>query len=226
MAAVVLTAVVAGVGAVLAHATVPGGTARSCFAWHSGARRGWQSLTPTARATECFLVPRASTTTIRTGRRTARRSRSIAAWCGAGGCAIFTIRPDGTGLRRLGPRRNDRGAPAWSPNGKAIAFSRGWGPIQDDWIKFNELYVMNASGTARASSRASTRRSRSRRLSAAHRGRRTDSNSSSRQGPRRAATRRTAARSSSSTRTAPTSVSSPHGASTPENAPTGLPTAS
>ena len=66
---------------------------------------------------------------------------------GAGGCAIFTIQPDGTGLKRLGPPRDDRGAPAWSPNGKAIAFSRGWGPIQDDWIKFNELFVMNASGT-------------------------------------------------------------------------------
>ena len=66
---------------------------------------------------------------------------------GVGGCAIFTIRPEGTGLKRLGPRGDDRALPAWAPNGKAIAFSRGWGPVQDDWIKFNELFVMNASGT-------------------------------------------------------------------------------
>ena len=66
---------------------------------------------------------------------------------GAGGCAIFTIRPTGTGLKRLGPGGDDRAMPAWAPNGKTIAFSRGWGPVQDDWIKFNELFVMNASGT-------------------------------------------------------------------------------
>lgn len=70
-----------------------------------------------------------------------------------GTCAIFTIRPGGTGLKRLGPNCtagppacDDRSAPAWSPNGKAIAFSRAWGPVQDDWIKFNDLFVMNASG--------------------------------------------------------------------------------
>jgi TolB protein len=72
----------------------------------------------------------------------------------AGRCAIFTIRAAGTELRRLGPKCSapppaceDRFAPAWSPNGTAIAFSRAWGPVQHDWIKFNELFVMNASGS-------------------------------------------------------------------------------
>jgi TolB protein len=66
---------------------------------------------------------------------------------GPPGCAIFTIRPTGAGLKRLGAAGDDRGYPAWAPNGKAIAFSRAWGPVQHNWIKFNELFVMNAGGT-------------------------------------------------------------------------------
>lgn len=59
------------------------------------------------------------------------------------GTGIYTIRPDGTGLRRLRIGGQD---PAWSPNGKRIAFvlpdpSSG-GVLQ--------IYLMNANGTGRA----------------------------------------------------------------------------
>jgi Tol biopolymer transport system component len=58
------------------------------------------------------------------------------------GTGIYTIRPDGTGLKRLRVGGQD---PAWSPNGRRIAFvlpdpSSG-GTIQ--------IYLMNANGTGR-----------------------------------------------------------------------------
>ena len=58
------------------------------------------------------------------------------------GTGIYTIRPDGTGLRRLRIGGQD---PAWSPNGKRIAFvlpdPASGGVIQ--------IYLMNANGTGR-----------------------------------------------------------------------------
>ncbi len=36
--------------------------------------------------------------------------------------AIFTVRLDGTGLRRLSPWRLDAASPDWSPSGQWIAF--------------------------------------------------------------------------------------------------------
>jgi TolB protein len=65
---------------------------------------------------------------------------------GTAPCVIIKVRAGGTGLERLGPGNDDRAMPTWAPNGKLIAFSRAWGPVQSDWIKFNELFVMNASG--------------------------------------------------------------------------------
>ena len=148
LATVVLTAVVAGVGAVLAHATVPGKNGRIVF-----------------RAALGNTAHLAIVNTDGTGERRLTHTKGVddghpdwspdgstiafhrCAVKGTGGCAIFRIRPDGTGLKRLGSPGDDRGLPAWSPDGKAIAFSRGWGPVQNDWIKFNELFVMNASGT-------------------------------------------------------------------------------
>jgi Tol biopolymer transport system component len=54
------------------------------------------------------------------------------------GAGIFSMYPDGMGLRRL--TTNPRDAfPAWSPNGKQIAFIR---PFKTGW----KLYVMSASG--------------------------------------------------------------------------------
>jgi Tol biopolymer transport system component len=54
------------------------------------------------------------------------------------GEGIFTVKPDGTGLRRLTPGAADR-YPVWSPDGSAIAFLRAYR---------NELrlYVMRANG--------------------------------------------------------------------------------
>jgi Tol biopolymer transport system component len=63
-----------------------------------------------------------------------------------GTCVIYSIRPAGTGLKRLGPSNDDRSHPAWSPSGKEIAYARGWGGVQNDHIKFADIYVMNASG--------------------------------------------------------------------------------
>jgi TolB protein len=60
-------------------------------------------------------------------------------------CQVWTINADGKGLKRVGSC-NECGQPSWSPNGKLIAFSHGWGGIQDDQIKFAEIFVMNAGG--------------------------------------------------------------------------------
>jgi Tol biopolymer transport system component len=51
--------------------------------------------------------------------------------------AIFTIRPDGTGERRLTPHEVPTGAgPAWSPGGSRIAY---------EWK--NRVWIMNSNGT-------------------------------------------------------------------------------
>jgi TolB protein len=68
-------------------------------------------------------------------------------------CEIWLMRRDGTGVKRLGPnclrsRSNsckDRGFPAWSPDGKRIAF--GQATLERGKLKFAEIYVMNADGT-------------------------------------------------------------------------------
>jgi TolB protein len=64
-----------------------------------------------------------------------------------GPCRIWVVNPDGSGLRPLGPAADDRGSPAWSPDGRSIAYSRVWGGVQNDQIKFAEIYVMSAGGT-------------------------------------------------------------------------------
>jgi TolB protein len=62
-------------------------------------------------------------------------------------CAVWTINANGTGLKPFSC--GDCGMPAWSPNGKLIAFSRVWGGVQNDQIKYAEIFVMTASGTGK-----------------------------------------------------------------------------
>jgi TolB protein len=70
-------------------------------------------------------------------------------------CEIWTIRSDGTGGRRIGPnclRSNgscpDRAMPAWSPDGKRLAYSDSFGTVRADGRpEFSEIAIMNANGT-------------------------------------------------------------------------------
>jgi TolB protein len=71
----------------------------------------------------------------------------------AGRCTIYTVRPDGSGLRSVGrscqrkpPGCEDRAAPAWSPDGRRIAFVRSWGRVRNGEIEHSALMVMNRNG--------------------------------------------------------------------------------
>jgi len=59
-------------------------------------------------------------------------------------CGVWSINAAGTGLKRL--NACDCGMPAWSPNGKQLAVTRGFGGIVDDKIKFAEIFVLNVGG--------------------------------------------------------------------------------
>jgi Tol biopolymer transport system component len=53
------------------------------------------------------------------------------------GPQVYTIEPDGTGLRRLTDVKGDASSPDWSPDGDRIAF----------WVEDKGLDVMNADGS-------------------------------------------------------------------------------
>jgi TolB protein len=71
---------------------------------------------------------------------------------------IFVVNSDGTGLRQLTntaypegnclPESGEcNGAPAWSPDGRWIVFNRAYGPVVDDLVETQALFVMRANGT-------------------------------------------------------------------------------
>jgi hypothetical protein len=62
---------------------------------------------------------------------------------------IYSIAPDGTGLRRLTSEPRAEWAPKASPDGKRIAFSRDTGETcgRVYWAQGDELFVMNADGS-------------------------------------------------------------------------------
>jgi TolB protein len=70
------------------------------------------------------------------------------------GCEVWTMNADGSGQTRLGPnchraqplKCEERDAPAWAPDGKSIAFGRGWGRFGHDAIQFSEIFVMDRRG--------------------------------------------------------------------------------
>jgi TolB protein len=147
VATAVSTAGLAGALAVLAHATASGPNGQIAFKQALGSPSRLAIVTPD-----------------RTGMRQLPRTKQVSDdnpdWSPNGStiafdrcplangpCGVFTMRPDGTGVKRLGPPGDDRVHPAWAPNGKQVAYVRSWGGVQDDQIRFSELYVMNVGGT-------------------------------------------------------------------------------
>lgn len=69
---------------------------------------------------------------------------------------VFVVNADGSHLRQLteqapgtvcGVGGTCNESPAWSPDGRYIAFARGRGPIVDDYIESAGIYVMRADGS-------------------------------------------------------------------------------
>jgi Tol biopolymer transport system component len=74
--------------------------------------------------------------------------------CGRATCGIYVVNTDGSGLRRVSkrcqgvpPKCPDDSYPAISPNGKQIAFVRGFGRIREDQIAHVGIYRMRLDGS-------------------------------------------------------------------------------
>src|SRR5918995_4294977 len=79
----------------------------------------------------------------------ARPERTVGQIAFARGCSIFVIKTDRTGERRLTDQaKGCAGSPAWSPNGRRIAFVRRYDdPSGQDLAGPDEIYVVNADGS-------------------------------------------------------------------------------
>ena len=61
-----------------------------------------------------------------------------------GNAEIYVMNADGSAQRRLTRNPASDGPPAWSPDGRKIAFVSGAGPLDS-----SAIYVMNADGTGK-----------------------------------------------------------------------------
>lgn len=71
---------------------------------------------------------------------------------------VFVVNVDGTGLRKLTGRGHPNGrcrpkggacsgSPGWSPDGKRIVYKRASGPVRNDLVRRQALYIMDADGS-------------------------------------------------------------------------------
>jgi TolB protein len=66
-------------------------------------------------------------------------------------CRVYTVKADGSDLTPIGPgctpeACGDDRDPAWSPDGKSIAFTREWGPGKNGEIQHSEVFLMSTDG--------------------------------------------------------------------------------
>lgn len=143
---VVLVTAVAALVAVAARATPPGTNGRIVFK---------QALGPASRlavvkadGTGLLQLPRTKQVTDDDPDWSPNGSRIAFTRCPLknGKCYVYAVRPDGTGLHRLGPATDDRTFPSWSPDGRHIAYVRTWGGFKNGEQRYSALYVMTPTG--------------------------------------------------------------------------------